>query len=91
MQAPEKTQVNQHRPRIRDSGVPQELALGQQKVRVSLSACVCVCVRACVCAGVCVGVAGVSDRSNQGEEGVILFPLGKVSSILVPPKPLSGG
>lgn len=33
----------------------------------------------------------MSDRSNQGQEGQVLLPLGEASSILVSPKPLSGG
>lgn len=37
---PQKTQVNRHRLRMGGGGAPQELALGQQRVHVS----VCVCV-----------------------------------------------
>lgn len=49
--------------------------------------CMYVCVHA---VGVVRVVAGVSDRSDRDWEGLILFPLGRASFILVPPKLLSG-
>lgn len=80
MQAPEKTQVNKHRPRKKGVAVcPRNWLWG---------------IRECECVSVCGGgggaVVGVTNRSNWGQEGVIPFPLEKASSILVPPKPFSG-